>query len=794
MKLFMFVKPTSGSYARNRINTVITRLKNAGRSPTVSSVSLPSRSMVILSASARPGLLQYLNLPKSLSERSSLMTILIRVVILISLATVSTSQSSHAQPLTISIDASERLCSNPVALLAIADAADLVRRSFTPATVLHNARACQVRIVLPEVIANREQCLPGPSVRPYLCTAVPDASYRWQSRKGRGTITLSLKTGTPEGVAAGLYGLLQEKLGFRFYHPKESILPVLENWPLPERFTFAGTPRFEKRGFHLHTLHPIELTEQLHDPAYPNAFEDVKTYIDWLARNGQNTFQFFLLRGIDRKTWPSHARRIVEYAHSRGIRCGIEISLSMIQQQAFQVITLLRLYPSYLHQVDETLVWLFQAPWDYVSLDVTMGEHLPFLDKLLPDVQMHIEQQVEKRYGARLLYATHVICATSGEKVRRPKLPNSGIMLHTVMCYSATESKAPVYGNQNQRFIFDAAVDENKRRETWYWPESSYWVGFDSSVPLLLLPYLDARWNDVETMARLGVSGHLTFSSGWEWGYWLVDWSIARWSWQLKDNGRVRPTDPMSRSAELFNDRAVQRLLEQALALQNTYLKDKELLRFMSALTPFSELPQPFDKPFQPEPAFNYEWLLKDATTSQANLALRGPVADLEKYALDMGRIVVRLEKRLENLRRAGHVAESQDRLLSELERGLRVTSLRASHRALTLRALLAKRREHADNITHARVSGPLLAKAYLVRQQALDLVQAQEEVYRYPLKSIARRRTSMTAYPFGYLYPVSNLYFWNREEQQVGQERFDALFMNLWDMRRTLGVGSLFY
>jgi hypothetical protein len=51
-----------------------------------------------------------------------------------------------------------------------------------------------------------------------------------------------------------------------------------------------------------------------------------------------------------------------------------------------------------------------------------------------------------------------------------------------------------------------------------------------------------------------------------------------------------------------------------------------------------------------------------------------------------------------------------------------------------------------------------------------------------------------MTAYPFGYLYPASNLFFWEREEEQIQHERFDALFMNLWDMRRTLGLESLFF
>jgi hypothetical protein len=444
--------------------------------------------------------------------------------------------------------------------------------------------------------------------------------------------------------------------------------------------------------------------------------------------------------------------------------------------------------------VDETLAWLFQAPWDYVSLDVTMGEHLPFLDKLLPDVQMHIEQQVEKRYGARLLYATHVICSDSGEKVRRPKLPNSGIMLHTVMCYSASEAKAPVYGNRNQRFMLEAAAEESKRRETWYWPESSYWVGFDTSVPLLLLPYLDARWGDIETMARLGLSGHLTFSSGWEWGYWLIDWSIARWSWQLEDNNRPRPTSPLSRLADIYADKELRWLMGQALAMQNDYLKEKELLRFMSALTPFSELPHPFDKPFQPDPGFRYGWLLNEATQDEASQALTRPVADLETYAWRMGTVVKLLEKKIGYMQETGQIGEMRLRLLAELERGLRVTVMRASHRALTLRALSAKRREHAGNIDHSRGSGLLLAQALLVRQQAQGLIQLQEGNYRYPVEQIARRRPSMTSYTFGYLYPASNLFFWEREEEQVRHERFDALFMNLWDMRRTLGVGSLFF
>ena len=42
MKPFLFINPLSGSYARKRVNTVLTRLKIAGLSPTVFSASTPA--------------------------------------------------------------------------------------------------------------------------------------------------------------------------------------------------------------------------------------------------------------------------------------------------------------------------------------------------------------------------------------------------------------------------------------------------------------------------------------------------------------------------------------------------------------------------------------------------------------------------------------------------------------------------------------------------------------------------------------------------------------------------------
>ena len=690
--------------------------------------------------------------------------------------------AAPGRPLAIAILAPPSLLSRPPARLAVEDTAALLRRAFPTALIGVGQGRARVVIRLPEIPAAPASAHSG---------APPDSSYCWRSTRRGGVITLKLAAATPEGVASGLYALLQERLAIRFIHPRETLCPAYRSWPLKPAFVFTGAPRFPARGFHLHTLHPIELTEPLMDPALAGGLDAVKEYIDWLARNGQNTMQFFLLREVDREAWIGHAARIVEYAHRRGVRCGVEISLSMLQQQAFQSLALLRPFPSYTRQVDATLAWLFRVPWDFLTLEPTMGEHLPFLGRLLPDVQRHLEREVVRRYGSRLMFATHVIPADQGEKVRRPLEPTSGILIHTVMCYSVSEPHAPVYGNVNQCFMMDAARDEVRRRETWYWPESSYWVGFDSSVPLLLLPYLDSRWNDMDLMARLGAAGHLTFTSGWEWGYWLMDWSIARWSWRFSDNGRPRGSGPLAPLDDLVPDQRLHGLWGEALRLQNRYLKERGLMRYLAALTPFSELPHPFDRPFQPDPGFRYSWLLKTAPAGEVLAILAGPVADMEAYDRAMTSLAARIDARLAQLEAArGDRLRGPLQAARELNRGLRVTALRARHRALTLRALAAKR--PGQGASPRRAEG-FLGPAAAARREAQALVDRQEAGYRYPLELIARRNANLTAYPFGYLYPASRLFFWEREEEQVRQERFDAFFMNLWDFRRTLGVGSLF-
>ncbi|MCB9205642.1 MAG: hypothetical protein H6603_11740, partial [Flavobacteriales bacterium] len=159
----------------------------------------------------------------------------------------------------------------------------------------------------------------------------PDHSYTWTGNYPN----YELKARSVQGLIFGIYGLLDEVLGFRFIHPKTTIRPDEMEWP--RQLEYASSPRFSKHGFHLHTQHPLELTEQLHNPDFPNAWEDVKEYIDWLVRNRQNYWEWCLLRTVDIEKWQPHAKRMVDYSHQRGVMAGVDVSLHMIQQRTFQL-------------------------------------------------------------------------------------------------------------------------------------------------------------------------------------------------------------------------------------------------------------------------------------------------------------------------------------------------------------------------------------------------------------------------------------------------------------------------
>ncbi|MFN8293949.1 MAG: hypothetical protein U0T72_09520 [Chitinophagales bacterium] len=616
---------------------------------------------------------------------------------------------------------------------------------------------------------------------------VPAHQYEWQhaiDRKGR--YQLMLNASSFQGVSFGMYGLLQEKLDFKFLHPRQTIVPHFKEWPLKEAFVWKAEPLFDKKGFHLHTQHPLELTEQLHNGNMPNALNDVKAYIDWLARNGQNYFEFCLLRSVNKKEWIPHATAITNYVHQRGLLAAVDVSLHMIQQKTFQ------LYGSSVNkkkQIAANLEWLNQAKWDFINMEFSTAEFIGGNKKKKEQLRQYILEWLQNNSTTKLMGRQHVVKHenelgskkhTANTTVVTDIDKQRGVLAHTVMFYTMSEEKAPVYENENLRHILSFMLEEHKQRETWYYPESAYWITFDNSVPMLLLPYLQARLADIDTCVHYNIPGHITFSSGWEWGYWLVDWSIAQWSWKHTTNGKLQER-AATMYAHRLTDSAIHTIFDSTLQLQQQYLKDSTLMQWLTAMTITDEIAiKKVANEYHPRPDWSYKYIRNKASLAQIEQLKATVVPQLRSFA----------EKGLQlamAARRKQPAMLDTANLNAEIIDGLEITAWRAYHRYYTLQYIMAKRMAAITKEKFAADS--LLLQAAAIRNHCMQLVDNRERKYRYSTDLIARKRWDYTAYHFGYLYPVSNLHFWNREEQQAKKNQYRPLFMNIWNIARIIGL-----
>jgi hypothetical protein len=332
--------------------------------------------------------------------------------------------------------------------------------------------------------------------------------------------------------------------------------------------------------------------------------------------------------------------------------------------------------------------------------------------------------------------------------------------------------------------MLNALLDEQKHRETWYYPESAYWITFDNSVPMFLMPYLSARLDDILLCDSLNVTGHITFSSGWEWGYWLFDWSIARWCWKHEVNGKPRQPEPAEFLNTLFNSPQAAGFLGEALKLQQQFIKDEGLIQYMTAMTVTDEMPEPLNLQLHPRPEHGFKWIRKES--DQAYLEkLQADINGLLSFAQKTDSVVLAMSAW--RLSEAASWNPLQRKIFDELLDGIRITSLRAWYRASILSAIAAIRQQEFNGAKPN--ASALLDEAEKIRLNALDIVRRREQHYRYPLELLAGQYFSRTSYNYGYLFPVHNLHFWKREQEQIRQDKWGPLFMSIWDIPRIIGI-----
>jgi hypothetical protein len=685
---------------------------------------------------------------------------------------------------------------NSVSGQSINDCVLLLQKACNCKVEVNNERA-EVLLSLPridEAEASEKSAFAKGLDYPYI--DYPPHHYRWSSNRIGAQIILELETPSYHGISCGLYGLLQEQLWFQFYHPKSMQLPNLSYWPLTEEFEWEAKPRFDKKGFHLHTMHPLEMTEPLLDHEYPNGLQEIRNYVDWLVRNQQNYFEFNLLESIDEKAWMPYIKEAVRYAKSRGLIVGVDLSLHMTQQKAYQ---LYETFPNSIlpkkKQIEKRLDWLAQADWDVYNLEFSTTEYTQGNLKKKRELQLFVTNLITNKYGAKLMGREHVV--RKDEMLTRKQQEDysmnaeekaldqhRGLLIHTVMFYTIFEENAPVYQNENLQHMLKKYKASVKERETWYYPESAYWITFDNSMPMTLLPYLSARLEDILFMDSLNCRGHITFSSGWEWGYWLIDWSIARWSWEHQFDGRKKEADALEYLSVLMQNDEWMTNLWSLLDLQEHYLKDKELMRYMAAASVPDELPEKFrSMEYQPRPTYTYRYYMKKAEPYQLDSLRAKGVEPLLEFADQADQLLLDLKSSMDGLN-----STWQRLIAEEIWRGLQITSYRARHRALTLDVLIQKsyarlRKENFED------KDKLMEQAISIREKAQLLVRQQEEIYRYPLLYLSKAFQSHTAYDFGYLYTASNLHFWKREEDQIRNHRFGIFYQNIWDIPRILGI-----
>jgi hypothetical protein len=366
------------------------------------------------------------------------------------------------------------------------------------------------------------------------------------------------------------------------------------------------------------------------------------------------------------------------------------------------------------------------------------------------------------------------------------------------MFYDMTEPNAPVYQNKNQRHQFEFMIAQSRERETWYHPESAYWVTFDNSIPMFLLPYLSARLTDIDTCVKYGVPGHVTFSSGWEWGYWLFDWSIARWSWRYSYDGKDEVRTPTMYAYQMSMG-ANANLLGRAMDWQQAYLKDSTLMQWMTAMTITDEIGiKALSTEYEPRPQWSYKYLERKAPDSIINIVRQTILPQLSNFGKASYHIAMEFLSHTEiNKHRLNTIGqdttktdeawnEMKDSISQEWMDGIAITGLRAQHRYYTLRYIL-DRREAA--LHHHHFEGDsLLKRATAIRAEAQQIVNRRQLHYRYPLASIAAQRWDHTAYHFGYLYLASDLHLWHREEEEARKNKYSPFFMNVWNVGRIAG------
>lgn len=596
-----------------------------------------------------------------------------------------------------------------------------------------------------------------------LVGATPSQGYVIRSVERGSSRVIVVHAADEANAVFGMYALLEE-LGVRYFHPMQELVPALPGPHLPAVVDISREPAFRVRGIQLHLLHPLEYFRPFNEPGDRN-LEVALRVIDWLVKTGQNHVQWSILRTVDFEAWRPHAQAIIDYAHSRGVTVGAVVDVwgGASLQNAYDLISS---EENWSEELETQLDKLMTIDWDIVEMG--LGEFLSSEPGTVITWLNHATAYMADHHPhAKLSITNHVgnypelWIDYEGEETfyyhlpgeADPRLVNN---VHTVFFFDLFRDWGG-YGHPDFHLQRDFLYEQLGQREMRYMPESAYWCTADIDVPVFLPEYIHARWVDIHELDREvrerglpAVEGHVLFSSGHEWGYWMTDYLTAKMMWspgaELDDFLADITRSFGSCTAEVHAPFA------QYTALQTEFLFDLRLMGYLTGEDLHDDLGFLLDITTHPTRIAYHDVL--DMNPEELDSFERDVLGGLAAFAAEVEPIESTF----------ADVCTRSDAGLrpwcAELADGIRVTRLRALHALALYRGVVSHARGE-DAAAH-------FAEAKRIRALAAEVIHRREESYRFDVEELTGAYANPTRYPFGYLRQAHTQCLWERQEQQA--------------------------
>lgn len=575
--------------------------------------------------------------------------------------------------------------------------------------------------------------------------------------EGSGTLLL-VRGGGALGRQYGLWHAL-EALGYRFPHPRYTKVPAEFTSAPASALGVDFSPAIkQRRGLHLHTLHPIETLYDFWIPSAEN-LDGAKRTIDFLIKNRGNYLQWAALDDIVKTpslhpAWHAHTKAITDFAHAHGVSTGIAIQLfgQANLQNAYDLID--DTSGDAVPEMERRLHSLLDdSGFDSIALSFgeffaeDPGRFVAYADSAYAAMQ-RVQPGVEVTAAIHVGNYDNLRIDFMGERqlyyfLIRYANPAIVPWVHTTMYYNLYEDVGLAYLHEQfdeHRAYLEGRIREGKR--VGYYPESAYWVAFDINIPTFVPLYIRSRHLDLERIAQVGeLNDHVLFSSGWEWGYWLTDAATLRMSYTRPAKWEDSVTDIYGGWGPTGATAA--ELIRKLAEAQHRALIIERLAAYVASRDQIIDAGDRlgiFSQPDRPE----FE-----------EIRAMTPAA-LEDFRV---RVVEKLKVHADELSVLANEADalpSDDPVLAELKEGVQVTAARVRFVHALYRAAVTN-------------DGALITSAETELALAKELVgKRRRALWDRDPKRILRNNVNPTFYQYGYLREGDTLCFWERERAQA--------------------------